>query len=270
MAQRFAGSTAIVTGASMGLGRALAVEFAREGANIVLAARSEPELRAAAEEIGRFGGRALPVVTDVARRDDLARAVEKALAAFGRLDVLVNNAGYGVTAFLEDVPPAELERLFKVNVFALVDAVQLALPALVKARGIVVNVGSVIGRRGVPPVGAYCMTKAAVASFSESLRAELAHRGVHVLQVEPGLTATRFSENRRLFGPHDHPRSFRSSFVMSAETAARRIVRAAARRKDRLVLGLPGKAMILANAVAPWLLNRLLARAVARKYGGNS
>ena len=263
----FAGKTIVVTGASMGLGRAIALRFAREEANVVLAARTKEKLAGVAAEVEELGGHALPVVTDVAHRPDLAHLVETALERFGAIDVLVNNAGYGVTAFFEDVPPAELERLFRVNVFALVDAVQIALPALIRSKGIVVNVGSVVGRRGVSPIGAYCMTKAAVASFSEALRTEVARTGVHVLHVEPGMTATHFSDNRRIFGRPDHPRRFRSSFVMASETAADRIVRAAARRRDRIVLGLPGRALILANTVAPWLLNRVLARSVARQYG---
>jgi short-subunit dehydrogenase len=267
MSGAFAGRTVIVTGASMGLGRALAIEFGRAGASVVVAARSEELLRAVAAQVEEFGGHAIAVATDVAHRSDLARLVERALERFGRLDALVNNAGYGVTAFLEDVPPAELERLFRVNVFSLVDAVQLALPALRATRGLVVNVGSVVGRRGLPPIGAYCMSKAAVASFSETLRAELARHGVHVLQVEPGLTATRFSDNRRVFGLHGHPRVYRTRFVMAPETAARRIVRAAAARRDRIALGLPGRLMIVANALFPRLFNRIVARAVARRYG---
>jgi short-subunit dehydrogenase len=267
MLQPFAGKSVLVTGASMGLGRALAVEFARSGADVVVAARSRDRLGAVAGEIGGLGRRAVVAVTDLAERHEIARAVETAVAAFGRLDVLVNNAGYGVSAFLEEVPPVELEKLFRVNVFALVDAVQLALPALTSSRGIVVNVGSVVGRRSVPPIGAYCMTKAAVASFSESLRAEVARLGVHVLHAEPGMTATHFSDNRRVFGAYQHPRTYRSGFVMPAEVAARKIVRATARRRDRIVLGLPGRMMILANMVAPWLVNRVLERYVVRNYG---
>jgi short-subunit dehydrogenase len=262
----FSGQVVVVTGASMGLGRALALEFARHGASVVLAARSKAKLEAVAREIGAQAGSApaLVVETDVAQRDSLARMVETTVARLGRLDVLVNNAGYGMSALLEATPPAELERIFAVNVFGPVHAVQLALPHLeTSGRGIVVNVGSVIGRRAVPVLGAYCMTKFALAAFSESLRAELSRRHVHVLHVEPGLTATGFGENRVVVG--DHPRHFQSRFVMSAETAARRTVAAVERRSDRVVLTLSGKVLILANTLAPGLLNRILARSTTRR-----
>jgi short-subunit dehydrogenase len=263
------GQVVIVTGASMGLGRALALEFARHGAAVVLAARSQEKLEAVAKEVEAVGARALVVATDVVKRDEVARLIDTTVATFGRLDVLVNNAGYGISAFLEETPPAELERIFAVNVFGPVHAVQLALPHLEKSgRGVVVNVGSVIGRRAVPVLGAYCMTKFALAAFSESLRAEVARRGVHVLHVEPGLTATEFSANRVVVG--GHPREFRSRFVMSAEVAAKKTVAAVERRRDRVVLTFTGKVLILANALAPGLLNWLFAGSTRREYGRSS
>jgi len=270
----FEGKVVVVTGASSGIGRAVALEFARARAHVVVAARSHDKLEAVAREIEALGVKALVIETDLELREEIARMVDVTVRTFGRLDVLVNNAGFGVSAFLEDVPPAELERIFKVNVYAPLYATQFALPHLRKSDrattpggglGLVINVGSVIGRRGVPVLGAYCMTKFALAAFSESLRAEVARLGVHVLHVEPGLTATGFGDHRVVIG--DHPRHFRTRFVMTAETAARRIVAAAARRRDRIVLTLAGKAMIFANTIAHGLLNRLLARDTRKKYG---
>jgi short-subunit dehydrogenase len=261
----FSGQVVVVTGASMGLGRALALEFARAGASVVLAARSQEKLEAVAKEVEALGAQVLVVATDVAKRDDLARMVDATVAKFGRLDVLVNNAGYGMSAFLEETPPAELERIFAVNVFAPVNAVQLALPHLERSgRGIVVNVGSVIGRRAVPVLGAYCMTKFALAACSESLRAELSRRNVHVVHVEPGLTATEFGNNRVVVG--DHPRHFQSRFVMSAETAAKRTVAAVERRRDRVVLTFTGKLLILGNTLLPGLVNWLFAGQTRQQY----
>src|SRR5262249_40102823 len=189
-------------------------------AHVVVAARSPDKLEEVARDVRALGRRALAIETDVELREELARMVDRAVQEFGRLDVLVNNAGHGVSSFLEDLPQAELERIFRVNVYAPVQAAQLALPHLQRAGGQVGNVGSVIGRRAVPVLGVYCMTKFALAAFSESLRAEVARHGVHVLHVEPGLTATGFGDHRVMIG--DHPRSYRARFVMSAETAARR------------------------------------------------
>jgi short-subunit dehydrogenase len=258
MAEPFDQKRILVTGASSGIGRALALELARQGARLALAGRDEARLREAVAAANAAGGAAFPMRVELEQPAAAAAMVEQATSALGGLDVLVNNAGFGVTARFEVVPQRDLERLFAVNVFAVVVATRRALPALRAAHGLVVNVGSVVGRRAVPTIGAYCMTKAAIGSFSEALRAEEARHGVHVLQVEPGLTESRFAENRVIHG--DHPRHYESAFRMSAETAALRIARAMARRRDRLVLGLPGRLMILANQVAPWLLNRLLAR----------
>jgi short-subunit dehydrogenase len=261
----FEGKVVVVTGASMGIGRALALEFARARAHVVVAARSQDKLLEVAREIEGLGGRALVIETDVELREELARMVELTVKELGRLDVLVNNAGHGVSSFLDELPQAELERVFKVNVYAPVYATQFALPHLQRVGGQVINVGSVIGRRAVPVLGAYCMTKSALAAFSEALRAEMARFDVHVLHVEPGLTATGFGDHRVVVG--DHPRRYRERFVMSAETAARRILDAAARRRDRIVLTLSGKVLILANTVAPFLVNWLLASSTRKRYG---
>ncbi|MSR47266.1 MAG: SDR family NAD(P)-dependent oxidoreductase [Planctomycetes bacterium] len=258
MERPFAGKRILLTGASSGIGRALAHELACHGCELFLAGRDALRLAETAAAVRAAGGRARACSIELGESGAGERLVDRALAEMGALDVLVNNAAYGVTANLADVPGEEFERLFAVNLFAIVAATRRALPALRRVRGLVVNVGSVVGRRGLPTIGAYCMTKAALGSFSEALRAEEARHGVHVLQVEPGMTATRFGENRRIYG--DHPRHYRSAFTLSAEVVARRIVHAMARRRDRLVLGLPGRLMVLVNGLAPWLMNRLLAR----------
>lgn len=249
----------LITGASSGIRRALALELARRGASLVLAGRDEPRLQEVERAAVAVGGFVRTLRCDLAVPGAAEAMVAAAVETFGgRLGALVNNAGFGVTAEFGVLPQPDLERLFAVNVLAVVAATRKALPALRAARGLVVNVGSVVGRRGLPTIGAYCMTKAAIGSFSEALRAEEARHGVHVLQVEPGLTATRFAENRVIHG--DHPRHYPSAFTFTAEMAAARIVRAMARRRDRVVLGLPGRLMVLANGLAPWLVNRLLAR----------
>src|SRR5882672_9875364 len=126
----FEGKVVVVTGASMGIGRALALEFARARAHVVVAARSQDKLLDVAREIEGLGGKALVIETDVELREELARMVELTVKEFGRLDVLVNNAGHGVSSFLDELPQAELERVFKVNVYAPVYATQFALPHL--------------------------------------------------------------------------------------------------------------------------------------------
>lgn len=258
------GQVAIVTGASMGLGRALSLELARRGAEVVLTARSRLALIDVAREVEAVGGTARVEPGDVTRKADLSRVVAAAIEDFGRVDVMVNNAGYGLTSFVEDIPEDELDGIWAVNVKGVLFGVQAVLPQMkAQGDGVIVNMGSVVGRRSVPAYGAYCMSKFAVAALSESLRAEVRRFGVHVLQAEPGLTETRFAENRHIVG--EHPRRAPGT-PMKADVAARRIATAIERRKDRVSLGASGRAMILMNKLAPGLVNRMFERHVARTY----
>src|SRR3972149_3566251 len=146
-----AGRVAIVTGASSGIGRATALALAREGVPVALAARREDRLRELAAEIEAAGGEALVVPTDVSRRTDVERLVQAALERFGRLDIMVNNAGYGHYAAVEEVDEAEARRLFDVNFFGTLSGIQAALPVMRRqGSGHVINVASVVGRRAVP------------------------------------------------------------------------------------------------------------------------
>lgn len=255
----------LLTGASSGIGRALALEYGAVGCRVLLTGRSVERLQAVAEEVRRVGG-----LTDVlpASLEELAE-VEK-LAAWaqrraGPVDILINNAGYGVRALMEDVPAEDLQGIFQVNVFAPVRLTQLVLPAMrERRRGQIINIGSVLGRRSVPTVGPYCMTKFSLEAFSEALRAEVARHGIHVLQVDPGQTRTEFLRRQQVRGehaPYGHHR-----LAMTPESCARAIVRAARRRKDRVTLGGSARLLLLAERCSHVLVNRILARYVERNY----
>lgn len=185
----------LITGASSGIGRALAVELAGRGARVALVARREELLREVAEEVERRGGIALPIRCDVTRRVEFERAVEETIARFGRLDILVNNAGRGHFAYIEDTPEEQIESIFRVNVFSLWYG---TAPAVRQMRrqggGHIINIASLAGKIGYPANGAYVAAKHATIGFTRALRAELAGSGIEATVVIPGGTTTEWAE----------------------------------------------------------------------------
>jgi len=185
----------VVTGASSGIGRAIALECARLGDTVVLNSRDAAALDLLAGELRAAGGRPVLSAGDVTREEDRRRLVETALADAGGIDVLVNNAGRGYYAPLREVKLAELESLFALNVFAPLRLTQLALPALERSRGVVVMMSSVAGVVSSPKLGAYAASKFALEALAVALRAEVASSGIGVVVVRPGPVETSFRAN---------------------------------------------------------------------------
>jgi short-subunit dehydrogenase len=252
---------ALVTGASSGIGRATALALARSGCDVVLAARREARLQEVARGVEALGRRSLPVRCDVTSAADVEALVARVRERFGRLELLVNNAGVGLYGSLEATRPEQLRQVFEVNVFGLLAVTRAALPLLRQRRGSqVVNVSSTLGHRALPLLGAYGASKAAVNALSEALHDELAPDGVDVLLVSPGITATEFQDARLLaegFGPEELPFA-----GMSAEAVAEAIVEACRTRRRRTVLTRQGQVMVHVNRLAPGLFDRLAARMV--------
>lgn len=194
----FAGTVVLITGASRGIGRALALAFARRGAHLVLAARSAGELDAVAAEARALNPQvdALAVPTDVTDLAALEHLTERALAHFGRVDVLVNNAGVLIGGRIADLPVEVLDRHIDVNLTAPVRLTWLVLPhMLARDSGLIINMVSVGGRAAGPNFAAYAATKHAMGGFTNSLRRELDGTGVRVLRVNPGFTQTDMVEH---------------------------------------------------------------------------
>lgn len=186
---------AVITGASSGIGWAVAWRASRKGYRVVLNARRGDRLRDLARKLEADGGEALVVAGDIARLEDQRRLVDETMRAFGRLDVLVNNAGLPLPTLFSESPPEELRRQWDVNVTALATLTRIALPYLRESRGTVINIGSSISRFAVPSMGNYAPTKIAVAGLNDALRRELASQGVAVCLVEPGPINTEFGEH---------------------------------------------------------------------------
>lgn len=255
-------SVVVITGASSGIGRECARAFAREGARVVLAARRRDRLDELAAEIAASGGIAVAETVDVARREEVQRLVSVTVARFGRLDVLVNNAGYGAHGSVEDTPPETFERLMQVNYLGTVYGCQAAAPVMRRqGRGVIVNVSSIVGHRALPQGSAYAASKAAQVSLTESLRVELKGTGVSVCSVHPIGTETEFRDVVKResgvaiqgIGPQQ-----------SAADVARTIVRCARRPRPEVYPYRLSRVLVWLNALAPGLVDRLAASSARR------
>ena len=191
-ANEFRGKVVVVTGASSGIGRETALAFGAVGARVALVARRRGALEELAHAIRQGGGEALVLPTDVTKRPAVRRALKSAHAELGRLDVVVNNAGVLLPSPVTELPAAELRAMLQVNVFGALFVMQEAV-ALMRGQedgGCIVNVASLAGRRGIPPLGGYCASKFALVGLTEALRVELHGSPVHVALVMPGVVET--------------------------------------------------------------------------------
>lgn len=252
------GSRAIVTGASSGIGHALALELASAGARLVAAGRRADRLAQLADAIASSGGEVRTMVGDITDPGHRNQLVEAARTAYGGLDVLVNNAGMGAFGRFDQADAQRLRLVMEVNFFALAEMTRTALPLLKQGRQpLIVNISSVLGHRAVPRSLEYCASKFAVQGLSESLRVELKPLGIDVLVVCPGLTRTEFTahsldpENKPPWP--DHP-------GVSAEYVARETVRAMRAGRREIMPFAWGKFLVWLNRLAPSLVDRALAR----------
>ena len=193
-AGRLAGKVALVTGASRGIGRAIAQAFGREGASVALAARTQKDLAEAAREVEAAGGKALALTADVADPDQAARLTTDTVGQFGKLDILINNAGVGCRGKVDELAVADWDRAFGVNLRGVFLVTRAAVPAMKKnGGGHIVNIASVAGLVANPGISAYNATKFGLMGFSESLMLELRHDHIKVSVICPGSTDTYFS-----------------------------------------------------------------------------
>jgi NADP-dependent 3-hydroxy acid dehydrogenase YdfG len=245
-----------ITGASAGIGRATALRLARSGAAIVACARRIDKLQAVVDEIIAGGGEAIAVAADVTREADMTRFVASALERFGRLDVMICNAGFGIYGTVDSVTADQMRELIDVNYLGTFYAIRAALPLFRRqTSGHVIVLSSIVGKRGVPYMGAYAATKFAQVGLAECLRAELDGSNIHVSVVFPISTETEFFDvmtkasghSTRAMGPRQDPTAV-------ADAIARAIVRPVAEvypyRKAR--------GLVLLNAIAPGFCDRLV------------
>ncbi|CAN5282252.1 SDR family NAD(P)-dependent oxidoreductase [soil metagenome] len=261
MSQRpIKGLRILITGASQGIGRALALRAAAQGAQVLAAARSQELLQGLAEESARAGNPLSIVHADVTSPEDRATMLQAAQDSLGGLDVLVNNAGIGATGHFVDATADRLRKIMEVNLFGLVETTRTFLPMLKAGRhAAILNISSIAGKRGIPARSEYSASKFAVQGFSEAIRAELAKDNVDVLIVSPGLTQTNFSQNmleQKALLKMDHLRG------MTAEAVADATLAALAKGKAETTLTFQGKLLVLVSRFLPRLADRIAARKV--------
>jgi short-subunit dehydrogenase len=259
--QRFAGQVVFITGASSGIGEALAREFARAGADLALAARRVDRLERLAADLRELGRRALVLPCDVTAAGDLDRAAARARETLGRIDVVVANAGFGVMGPLETLTLDDYRRQFETNVFGVLRTVYATLDDVTRARGRLVLLGSVSGHLALPGASAYAMSKFAVRGLAEALAHELAPRGVAVTLVSPGLVESemRHVDNRGRWHA-EAAGGAPKRLIVPVATAARHIVRAVARRRREAVITRHGKLAVFLQRHAPWLVRKVVGR----------
>lgn len=247
-----------ITGASAGIGRALALRLAGTGAAIAICARREDRLKAVAREIEEAGGRALAVAADVTNADDMARFVERTIHAYGRLDVAVCNAGYGLYGAIDTIGPDQMRAVMDVNYFGTYHLIHAALPVMRRQQsGHIVVMSSIVGQRGVPYMGAYSATKFAQVGLAECLRAELEGTGMHLSIVYPISTDTEFFS---VMTKHSGYATRAAGPKQSPDDVARAVMAALDRPRPEVYPKGIAKGLAVLNAIAPGFTDRIVKR----------
>lgn len=254
------GKVIIITGASSGIGKACAIELAKRGANLVLAARQYVTLCELTEQLEKdYGIRAVAVKADVSKEEECAEIIKQAITTFNKIDVLINNAGLSMRALFNDVDLAVLKNLMDVNFWGTVYCTKYALPELLKSKGTIVGVSSIAGYRGLPGRTGYSASKFAMNGFMESLRTELLHENVHVFVACPGFTTSNIRVAALAKDGNAHGEtSMEEGKMMTAEEVASRICDGIENRTRTLIMTRQGKLAVWMNKLLPGITDKLV------------
>ena len=244
----------IITGASSGIGMATARCLARAGLSVVLAARRLDRLERLRAEIEQTGGVAEVLQTDVTQRESVDRLVELTLKKFGRIDVLVNNAGLGRIGWLEQIDPSDVRLCIATNMLGTIEMTQAVLPIMIaQRRGHIININSMAGKIATPTYSVYASTKFAIDGFSQALRREISMWGIQVSVLYPGSVATEFGSGTSL--RRRTKMKMPAGLVLSAEAVARSVLSVIKRPRSSVVLPWVMRLPIWISRLAPWLVD---------------
>ncbi len=256
----------VITGASSGIGKALAKRYAESETAIVVGARNLDKLKELAKELEGSFKEILPIQTDVSKEEDCKNLIQGAVDKYGRIDILINNAGISMRAIFEDLELKVIKNLMDVNFWGTVYCSKYALPYLLKSKGSLVGVSSIAGYKGLPGRTGYSSSKFAIHGFLETVRIENLKKGLHVLIACPGFTSSNIRTTALGNDGSQQGESPRNEDeMMSAEEVADHIYNAIKKRKNSLVLTSQGKMMVILNKFFPKLLDKMVYNHMAKE-----
>jgi short-subunit dehydrogenase len=256
----------IITGGSSGIGKALAIEFGSKGSRILITGRNKTELD---KTIWELSGKDIAIAGfqgDVSLENDNKRMAEEAIRKYGRIDILINNAGISMRALFEEVDLEVIRKVMDINFYGALYATKYCLPELKKNKGSIIGISSIAGFRGLPGRSGYSASKFALNGFLEVLRTELLKTGVHVLTACPGFTSSNIRKKSLTKDGSSQGESPRNEdMMMSADECARHIYNATVKRKRTLILTTQGKLAVFFNKWLPAFTDRMVYREMAKE-----
>ena len=257
----------VITGGSSGIGKALAEVFGKEGSKVVITGRNSEALEKTTQELKSRGVRdIISLQGDVSREEDNYKMAEEVIRHFGKIDILINNAGISMRALFEDLDLDVVRKVMDINFYGALYATKACLPSILENKGSVVGISSIAGFRGLPGRTGYSASKFALQGFLEVLRTEMLKKGVHVLIAAPGFTASNIRERALTADGQAQGKSPRDEGkMMSAEECAVHIHNAVKKRKKFLILTTQGKLTVFLNKFFPGLMDKLVYKAMAKE-----
>lgn len=256
----------VITGGTSGIGKALANQFGSRGSLIVVTGRNKEELDKTVSELRAKNISAVGFQADVSKEEDNRRMAAEAINAFGRIDILINNAGISMRALFEEVDIEVIKKVMDINFYGVLYATKYCLPEIKRNKGSIVGISSIAGYRGLPGRTGYSASKFALNGFLEVLRTELLKTGVHVLTASPGFTSSNIrkrSLTRDGSSQGESPRN--EGEMMSAEECAQHVYQAVVKRKRTIVLTTQGKLAVLLNKWFPGLADKMVYNVMAKE-----
>jgi dehydrogenase/reductase SDR family member 7B len=256
----------LITGGTSGIGKACAFAFGKAGAKVAVSGRSQQNLAQTSQELSAAGIANIAINADVSIEADCQRMVQETIDSFGRLDILINNAGISMRALFQDLDLDVIRKVMDINFWGTVYTTKFALPYIMAAKGSVIGISSIAGYRGLPARTGYSASKFAMHGFLETLRTEMLHKGVHVLIACPGFTASNIRNTALAANGQQQGESPRDEGnMMTPEEVADQILKATIKRKRDLVMTFQGKLTVFLNKWLPGLTDKLVYNHMAKE-----